>query len=90
MSSDKRKDSRLGIKLEVELHSEEQDLSLQTRDLSNGGVFLTADEINLPPEGSVVEIKIKQAMGDDEPPLVKARVVRIDKDGIALAFITDE
>ena len=90
MSSDKRKDSRLGIKLEVELHSEEQDLSLQTRDLSNGGVFLTADEINLPPEGSIVEIKIKQAMGDDEPPLVKARVVRIDKDGIALAFITDE
>ena len=90
MNSDKRKDSRLGIKLEVELHSEEQDLSLQTRDLSNGGVFLTADEINLPPEGSIVEIKIKQAMGDDEPPLVKARVVRIDKDGIALAFITDE
>ena len=88
--SNKRKDSRLGIKLEVELHSDEQDLSLETRDLSNSGVFLTVEETNLPAEGSIVELRIKNALGDDEPPLVKARVVRIDSDGIALAFITDE
>ncbi len=88
--SDKRKDSRLGIKLEVELHSEEQDLSLETRDLSQSGVFLSAQESNLPSEGSIVELRIKQALGEEEPPLVKARVVRIDNDGIALAFITDE
>jgi len=88
--SNKRKDSRLGIKLEVELHSDDQALSLETRDLSNSGVFLSAEESKLPAEGSIVELKIKNALGDDEPPLVKARVVRIDKDGIALAFITDD
>ena len=88
--SDNRKETRLGIKLEVELRSEEQELSLETRDLSNSGVFLTAHESSLPTEGSIVELKIKQAMGDSDPPIVKARVVRIDNDGIALAFITDE
>jgi len=88
--SDKRKDSRLGIKLEVELKTQEQELSLETRDLSNSGVFLTAEEVSLPTEGSIVELRIKQPLGDSEPPLVKARVVRIDKDGIALAFISDE
>lgn len=88
--SDNRKETRLGIKLEVELRTEEQELSLETRDLSNSGVFLTADEPQLPTEGSIVELKIKQAMGESDPPVVKARVVRIDNDGIALAFITDE
>ena len=88
--TDKRKDSRLGIKLEVELHTKEQELSLQTRDLSQGGVYLSAQQSNPPAEGSIVEIKIKQALGEDEPPLVKARVVRVDSNGIALAFITDE
>ena len=88
--SDKRKDSRLGIKLEVELHSEEQDLSLETRDLSQSGVFLSAQESALPAEGSIVELRIKQALGEEEPPLVRARVVRVDNDGIALTFITDE
>ena len=88
--SDQRKDSRLGIKLEVELKTQEQELSLETRDLSNSGVFLTAEEVSLPTEGSIVELRIKQPLGDSEPPLVKARVVRIDKDGIALAFISDE
>ncbi|MGD8783860.1 MAG: PilZ domain-containing protein [Thioalkalispiraceae bacterium] len=87
---DKRKDSRLGIKLEVELKSQEQELSLETRDLSNSGVFLTAEEASLPTEGSIVELRIKQPLGESEPPLVKARVVRIDNDGIALSFITDE
>ncbi|MGD8926828.1 MAG: PilZ domain-containing protein [Thioalkalispiraceae bacterium] len=88
--SDKRKESRLGIKLEVELKTQEQALSLETRDLSNSGVFLTANETSLPVEGSIVELRIKQPLGDTDPPLVKARVVRIDNDGIALAFINDE
>ena len=67
--SDNRKETRLGIKLEVELRTEEQELSLKTRDLSNSGVFLTADDSALPTEGSIVELKIKQAMGDSDPPV---------------------
>lgn len=88
--SNKRKETRLGIKLEVELRTDEQELSLETRDLSNSGVFLTANETSLFTEGAIVELKIKQALGDSESPVVKARVVRLDNDGIALAFITDE
>ncbi len=86
----KRSESRLGIKLEVELHSDDIELSLETRDLSNSGVFLSAIDTDLPAEGSIVNLRIKQTLGDSESPLVKARVVRIDHDGIALSFITDE
>jgi len=88
--SDNRKQSRLGIQLDVDLVAEEQKCSLQTRDLSNSGVFLEKGESNLPAVGSIVHIRVNANLGEGEPPLVKARVVRVDDDGIALAFITDE
>jgi len=87
----KRRESRLPIQLDVEMVSgDEEESSLQTRDLSNGGVYLKKGANNLPPEGTIVHIRIKNNLGDGEPPLVKARVIRVDNDGLALAFITDE
>ncbi len=87
----KRKESRLPIQLDVELLSDDnQERSLQTRDLSNGGVYLEKGMNNLPPEGTIVHIRIKNNLGDGDPPLVKARVIRVDNDGLALAFITDD
>jgi len=88
--TDNRKDSRLGIKLDVDVQTPEQECSTQTRDLSTGGVFLEKGDMALPSEGDIVQIKIKQSFDGNEPPLVKARVVRVDDDGIALAFINDE
>ena len=88
--SDKRNETRIGIKLDVELRSEGKETSLQTRDLSNGGVYLEKGETQLPLEGSIVELRIKQSFGEGEAPVVTARVVRVDEDGIALQFISDE
>lgn len=87
--SERRSNNRLGIKLEVELRSEEQEQNLQTRDLSNSGVFLEKGEHQLPPVDSIVYLRVKSQFEDGEAPLVKARVVRIDDQGIALKFLTD-
>ena len=88
--SDNRKSSRLGIELDVELVMNELLYSLQTRDLSNGGVFLKKGDHDLPPKGAVVKLRVKSNLADGEPPLVKAEVVRVEDDGIALAFLSDE
>ncbi|VAW99104.1 hypothetical protein MNBD_GAMMA21-2863 [hydrothermal vent metagenome] len=87
----KRRESRLPIQLDVELHADDNNESeLQTRDLSSSGVYLEKGTSNLPPEGTIVHLRIKNSLGDGDPPLVKARVVRVDKDGLALVFITDD
>jgi hypothetical protein len=87
---DKRSESRLGIELEVELFIDDRECSLKTRDLSNSGVYLEKGETNLPPPGTIVQIRVKSNFEMGEPPIVKARVVRVDAEGIALAFINDE
>ena len=87
--SERRTNNRLGIKLEVELKTEDQEQSLHTRDLSNSGVFLEKGENQLPPVNSIVYLRVKSQFDDGEAPLVKARVVRIDEQGIALTFLND-
>lgn len=85
---EKRGDPRLGIRLEVELQTEGESASLHTRDLSNKGVFIEAEQQQLPEVGSIVFIKLKQGLQGDVP-LVKAQVVRADDSGIALKFLDD-
>ena len=85
--SNKRKDPRIGIRLEVELQIEGEAASLHTRDLSNTGVFLEAGAQQLPAIGSIVYIRLKQGLQDSEAPLVKAQVVRADSEGFALKFL---
>jgi hypothetical protein len=86
---EKRKDPRLGIRLEVELQLEGESASLHTRDLSNKGVFLEADQVHLLDVGTIVYLKLKQGLQQGDAPLVKAQVVRADNDGIALKFLDE-
>ena len=88
---DKRREPRLGVRLEVELKVDgEESASLKTRDLSNGGVYLESSEGPLPAVGSIVYLRVKQGFQDGEDaPLVKAEIVRLDNDGFALKFLTD-
>jgi hypothetical protein len=87
--SEKRSNNRLGIRLEVELQVDGQCASLHTRDLSNNGVFLEASEIQFPPVGTIVYLKLKQGLPEAEAPLVKAQVVRADSAGFALKFLDE-
>lgn len=85
--SDKRGDHRLGIRLEVEVQDGTDKSSLHTRDISNTGIFLECSPAGLPPVGSILIIRIKQTLGDGEAPAVRAQVVRVDGEGVALKFL---
>ncbi|MBI3561053.1 MAG: PilZ domain-containing protein [Gammaproteobacteria bacterium] len=87
MSDERRTDQRLGIRLEVEVETETDRASLHTRDISSTGVFLVGDPPRLPTVGSILIIRVKQSLGDGEAPVVRAEVVRVDNEGIALKFL---
>ncbi len=89
--SNQRRHPRIKLQIEVELNPPgEEALTLTSGNLSDSGIYLQADSDSLPLVGSDVYLRIKQALGDGEAPLVKARVVRVDRGGLGLQFETDE
>lgn len=90
MSRDQRRHPRINIQIEVELIAPEVGaLTLQSGNLSDSGLYLCADQSMPLQIGSEVCVRLKQALGDGEAPLVKARVVRIEDQGIGLHFHED-
>lgn len=91
MSRDQRRHPRISLQIEVELIAPELGtITLQSDNLSNAGLFLCAEQSMPLQLGSEVCVRLKQALGDGEPPLVKARVVRIEEHGIGLQFEEDD
>lgn len=60
----------------------------RTRDMSDGGVFLESDGRPSPPVGTVIEIRVVGQVGGQAPPVVRARVVRVTADGMAVHFLS--
>lgn len=91
MSADnQRRHPRIKLQIEVELNLPgEEALTLTSGNLSDSGIYLQADGDSLPLVGNEVYLRLKQALGDGEAPLVKARVVRVDRGGLGLKFETD-
>ena len=89
MSSENRKHLRIGLVVEIELTLPEQDpVDVRTRNISDGGLYLLIDEIQLPPVGTEVKVRLKNQLGDgEEPPINRAKVVRHEPDGIGLEFL---
>ncbi|WP_165869148.1 PilZ domain-containing protein [Thiogranum longum] len=88
MDNDKRRFVRTELDSEVKLmHSEMGSISVRTRDISGGGVYLlTGDKVNYP-VGTEFTLQAMDMAG--EAPLVKAVIVRLEPDGIALQFYED-
>jgi len=87
---DQRRHPRLKIQLEVELILPEQEShTLKSGNMSQEGLFLCTSPECMPEVGSEVYVRLKSALGEGEPPLVKARVVRIEEGGIGLHFEED-
>jgi hypothetical protein len=86
---EQRRHLRIGLVVDIELTLPDQNtLVVRTRNISDGGLFLILDEIELPPVGTEVMVRLKDQLGDGEtPPLNRATVVRHEPDGIGLAFI---
>jgi len=88
-SNEQRKHLRIGLIVDIELTLPEQgQITVRTKNISDGGLFLILDNIELPPMGTEVQVRLKNQLGDgDEPPVNRAMVVRAENNGIGLEFL---
>lgn len=87
---EQRRHLRTSLSARVKLiHPDLGTRNCETRDIAHGGVFLCTGEgeILSLPVGTEVTVQDDEIL--DEPPLVKATIVRVDSDGIALKFLED-
>lgn len=86
--ADNRRDPRIPVETDILLsHPAVGRLCLKSRDLSDGGVFLlTEPQPSLPP-GAEVVLQVRDLA---DAPEVPARVLRVDDEGLALAFVTED
>ena len=86
----KRRYVRTKLRADVKVtHETLGELMLRTGDISDGGVYILAEGQELPPVGDFVEVQV-QGIGEGEAPILSMRIVRTDKDGIGLEFITED
>ena len=90
MSDDNKRDHvRTKLRADIKLsHPDVGDLNLHTGDISDGGAYILAEGNRMPQVGETVTVQI-QGMGGGEAPKVQMRIVRVDNDGIGLAFINE-
>jgi hypothetical protein len=83
-----RRFERYAIALEVELSFPGTGkMILNTKDMSDGGVFLHMSGKTMPPLGMELVLKLTGMVGGEEPPRVRVRVVRVTEEGIGLEFL---
>ena len=89
MSAENRKHLRIGLIVEIELTIPGQEMvNVRTQNISDGGLYLVLDDIDLPSIGSEVQVRLKNQLGDgEEPPINRAEVVRHEPSGIGLKFL---
>lgn len=86
---EQRKHLRIGLIVDIEMTLPLKGIvNVRTRNISDGGLFLILDNIEMPPVGTEVQVRLKNQLGDgEEPPINRARVVRHESDGIGLEFL---
>jgi c-di-GMP-binding flagellar brake protein YcgR len=82
----RRRFMRTKLRARIKLkHPSVGELIVQTGDISDGGVFIHADGVDLPPIGSEVKVQVQDL--PMEAPELDARIVRMEPSGIGLEFI---
>jgi c-di-GMP-binding flagellar brake protein YcgR len=88
---EQRRHERIPIEVEVEIAIpglfRRQRRILRTRDVSHGGAFVVGDGRASPPVGSEIEIRLTGLVEGQAPPVVRAKVVRVTAEGMAIAFL---
>jgi hypothetical protein len=83
---DKRHDHRTPLKVQVKVsHPSIGDIIVPTRDISDGGIFLLTENIDVPPIGTIVQGQV-QGM-EVEGPILSLEIVRMEPAGIGLKFV---
>jgi hypothetical protein len=74
----------IGVSIKI-THESIGELLLETKDISDGGLFVAVNPEKMPPLGTIVEGQV-QGMAED-PPIVEMEVVRVTNNGIGLKYI---
>jgi hypothetical protein len=86
--NDKRRHERIAFPSEVTLTDPDFGaITTHTRDVSDGGVFLFIDQAHSLQVGVRVTLQVRDMSG--EAPIVRAKVVRVEDDGVALMYEQD-
>jgi len=86
-SDNLRKHPRAKMNMQVMVQvSDEGRLQAQTRDVSEGGIFVMLDQAEMPKVGDFVKVQVQGLTGGD-PPWVEMQVVRVEGDGLGLVSL---
>ena len=91
MSSNQRKHERTPLRVQFKIwHPSFGEAMVETRDVSEGGVFLITDSstVEIPESGTVMKGQVQGVM--DDAPVVTMEIVRIEPQGVGLKFIEQE
>jgi len=87
--TNQRKHQRTLLKCRVKVtHAEIGEIEVDSRDISDGGIFLITKDRELPPIGTILEGQVQGLMAD--APIIEMEIVRVESDGIGLRFVVDE
>ena len=87
--NDKRSEIRTPLRAKVKVnHPQIGQVETHTRDISEGGAYIVSNGLEMPKVGELVEVQL-QGIGMGEAPIVKMRIVRLDKSGIGLQFVNE-
>jgi len=85
---DKRSTQRFNINMPIQLRwGNEPPTTYQTRDMSDTGLFIISGPKPFPTMDTEVFVRLTDAQIEGETPWVRARVARIDEEGIAIQLL---
>lgn len=91
MNENQRQFPRTEIQVKVELsYLDDSAKTVTTRDISEGGLFMTLDDPAHYPVGELVHVTYNNPLQDDAEVIKDAIIVRQAEKGIAVAFIEME
>jgi len=86
MTNNHRQHSRHPIGVNIKLsHESIDDITLETKDISDGGLFVMVEPNKMPPIGTIIKGQV-QGMAED-PPIVDMKIVRVTSIGLGLEYV---
>ncbi len=84
--SEQRKCPRTPLKCRIKIyHSSIGEVIVSTRNISDSGVFIITEGVDMPPLGSIVQGQVQGLMA--EAPVVDMEIVRVEPGGLGLKFV---
>jgi len=88
MAHEKRKHIRTPFNCKIKIISDQEELVVKTRDISDGGVFVVLEPEQMPPIGTVVRGQVQGLL--DNAPILEMEVVRMEPSGVGLRFMESD